>query len=243
MRTARLSRKSFGVIAASIAGLAAMSVSDSAHLLALIDTRPVAIAADHGASAVTAPAPLLEPVPAPVAIQRDMANQPGLPTAPENSTRGMGRTRDDYINAAAAISQHVASLDIPIPREVVRIVALPPIDTRRLPEQPLAMRTADPSGLFDLAALSMAAMPAPAPGVLRTTTRKQSASVSRGGIKRVAGFVKRSNVPPPVRVSHPVPTRTLVGSGTLRPAVLRTPMLTSSSAAIVTSAHMVLAGQ
>jgi hypothetical protein len=246
MRTASRSRVSAGFMAATIAGLALMAFTDSTALV-VPGALPVgAIVVGHAIGTSSPRSSLHEPVPSPVEIRRDIRNsavQPSIPNVSVEhlSTVGMGRSRDDYINAAAAISQHIASLDVPTPREVVRVVALPPIDTRRLPEQPAAMSTADLSGLFDLAAQSMAALPVPQSTVSRA--RKHVVSISQGGIKRVAGFVKRSNVPAPTRIALPVPKRSLVASGTLRTHPLHTPVIKSASAAIVTSALMVLSGQ
>jgi hypothetical protein len=262
MRTASRPRVSTSILTVTVAALAAMSYSGGSGLMAHIEARPASSVAARDPLAAKPRSDAVEPVPVPVEIQRDYeiarnhASWPVRPDVPhvatqavsttdvstaEVSTRGMGRSRDDYINAAAAISQHIVSLDIPVPREVVRVVALPPIDTRRLPEQPAAMSTADLSGLFDLAAQSMAALPVPQSTVSRA--RKHVVSISQGGIKRVAGFVKRSNVPAPTRIALPVPKRSLVANGTLRTHPLHTPVIKSASAAIVTSALMVLSGQ
>lgn len=262
MRTTSRPRVSTSILTLMVAALAAMSFSGGSGLMAHIEARPAASVTARDTLAAKLRSDAVEPVPVPVEIQRDdeiPRNHAGWPVQPDVphvatqavsitdvstagvSTQGMGRSRDDYINAAAAISQHIASLDIPTPREVVRIVALPPIDTRRLPEQPAAMKTADLSGLFDLAAQSMAALPVPQSTASRA--RKHVVSISQGGIKRVAGFVKRSSVPPPTRIALPVPKRSLVASGTLRTHLLRTPIDKSTSAAIVTSALMVLSGQ
>ena len=250
MRTAKQSRVNSGLLAATMAGLALMALTDSTALGVPSGLLAGDIGVDTTIGVITPQSHAIEPVPSPVEIRRDIKNTAAPPRMPKSSvervaTGGVGRSRDDYINAADAISRHISNLDIPIPREVVRVVALAPIDTRRLPEVSLDITAVDHSSLFTRAAQSMAAQ-----SMARTASasmvRKPSGSISQisqGGIKRVAGFVKRTNVPAPVRVSHPIPARHLMGLGMLRTHSLRTPVIKSASAAIVTSAHMVLSGQ
>ncbi len=258
MRNARQSRVRTSLMAATMAGLVVLAFSDDIAMPISARapvTAPVASIAENGSRSKELLPTSSEPVPVPVEIVRE-AVRPVVPVLPvksqvvsaqdlstqDLSTRGMGRSKDDFIAAADAISQHVTSLEIPVPREIVRVVALPPIDTRRLPEMAPDATAADLSGLFTLAAQSMSAVPAVQATTSRTA-RKPAVSISQGGIKRVAGFVKRSNVPAPVRVSQAIPVRQLVGQGTLRPNNLRPPAVKTANAAIVTSAHMVLSGQ
>ena len=253
MRTARQSRVSAGLMAATMAGLVLMAFSDSTARVVPDIVPAGALVVDSGIGTTPRQSRMHEPVPSPVELRREFKNAAAPPRMPEIAvervaTGGRGRSRDDYINAADAISRHISKLDIPVPREVVRVVALAPIDTRRLPEVSLDITAVDHSGLITRAAQSMAALPAArtasaSMGRKPSVSISQNSQISQGGIKRVAGFVKRSNVPVPVRVSHPIPARHLMGLGMLRTHSLRTPAIKGASAAIVTSAHMVLSGQ
>lgn len=70
---------------------------------------------------------------------------------------GAGQTR----NTPAVPAQPAAGTTVPVPREVVRPVDLPPIDTSILPQPPrhAAGATASVSGLFELAVQSLSSLP------------------------------------------------------------------------------------
>lgn len=256
MRTARRSRvciagMSSGLLTAAMASLAILSYSDIAVLNPILvppDTAHDVPRVESSSLSPQLPLAPREPVPIPVELPRDVKGAPIPATIGVVSRAGMGRSKDDFINAADAISEHITSLDLPVPREVVRVVTLAPVDMRRLPEPSTFDVAGDLSGMFSLAAQSMAAMPASRTAVSRAG-RKTAISIAQDENKRVAGFVKRakasaaSNVPVPVRVSVQVPARTFVAAGTLRTHPLRAPAIKSAGPGIVTSAHMVLSGQ
>ena len=153
MRTARQSRVSAGLMAATMAGLVLMAFSDSTARVVPDIVPAGALVVDSGIGTTPRQSRMHEPVPSPVELRREFKNAAAPPRMPEIAvervaTGGRGRSRDDYINAADAISRHISKLDIPVPREVVRVVALAPIDTRRLPEVSLDITAVDHSGLM-----------------------------------------------------------------------------------------------